>query len=229
MEKKAAELPILKNAGTGPRGISRREAAQLLLSGAAGVALPSMGEAHPIHKHLANTATMQAAEAKTAAEKWAPEFCNAHQNESLVALAERIVPGSTRAQVNRFIDLLLSVESREAQQRFLNSLAAFDGESLRRFKQSFKALSEVQQKELLTAASTQESGRPRGQGARGFGRTSRPPDDQATLTLRDHFDSLKGWIAGAYYSSEVGLRELGWNGEVFHESFPGCQHPGGHS
>jgi len=30
------------------------------------------------------------------------------------ALAERIVPGSTKAQVNRFIDLLLCVDTAEA-------------------------------------------------------------------------------------------------------------------
>ena len=48
------------------------------------------------------------------------------------------------------------------------------------------------------------------------------------LTLRDHFDLLKGWIAGAYYSSEIGMRELGWTGNVVFAEFPGCQHPGGH-
>jgi hypothetical protein len=48
------------------------------------------------------------------------------------------------------------------------------------------------------------------------------------LTLRDHFDLLKGRIAGAYYSSEIGMRELGWTGNVVHATFPGCDHPGGH-
>lgn len=40
---------------------------------------------------------------------------------------------------------------------------------------------------------------------------------------------MKGWVVGAYYSSEVGMRELGWTGDVMFESFPGCEHPGGHS
>lgn len=48
-------------------------------------------------------------------------------------------------------------------------------------------------------------------------------------TLRDRFEHLKGWIVGAYYSSEIGMRELGWTGNVFFASFPGCEHPGGHS
>ena len=35
-----------------------------------------------------------------------------------------------------------------------------------------------------------------------------------------------GWmfISGAYYSSEPGMRELGWTGNVMHEKFAGCEH-----
>jgi hypothetical protein len=45
------------------------------------------------------------------------------------------------------------------------------------------------------------------------------------LTLRDHFDHLKGWIASAYYSSEIGLKELGYTGQMFFQAFPDCTHP----
>ena len=55
------------------------------------------------------------------------------------------------------------------------------------------------------------------------------PTQPPRLTPRDHFDLLKGWIAGAYYSSEIGMRELGWTGNVFFETFPGCDHPDGHA
>jgi hypothetical protein len=47
---------------------------------------------------------------------------------------------------------------------------------------------------------------------------------EKVVTIRDHFDTLKGWISGAYYSSEAGMRELGWTGTVMHEKFPGCEH-----
>ena len=49
------------------------------------------------------------------------------------------------------------------------------------------------------------------------------------LTLRDHFEHLKVWTTGAYYSSEAGLREMGWTGKKFFLDFPGCQHPEGHA
>jgi hypothetical protein len=34
----------------------------------------------------------------------------------------------------------------------------------------------------------------------------------AAATIREHFEHLKSWIAGAYYSSEIGMRELGGRG-----------------
>jgi len=46
--------------------------------------------------------------------------------------------------------------------------------------------------------------------------------------IRDHFDHLKGWVSGAHHSSEIGLKELGYTGQMFFESFPGCPHPDGH-
>lgn len=39
---------------------------------------------------------------------------------------------------------------------------------------------------------------------------------------------LKSWIAGAHYSSEAGMTELGFTGNVFFQSFPACTHAEGH-
>jgi hypothetical protein len=39
---------------------------------------------------------------------------------------------------------------------------------------------------------------------------------------------LKGWISVAYYSSEIGMKELGWTPDRVFASFPGCEHPEGH-
>jgi len=48
------------------------------------------------------------------------------------------------------------------------------------------------------------------------------------VTIRDHFENLKGWIVGAYYSSEPGMRELGWTDNMFFPALPGCDHSDGH-
>lgn len=56
-----------------------------------------------------------------------------------------------------------------------------------------------------------------------------PRTRSATPNLRDYFDHLKDWISMAYYSSEPGMKELGWTGDNFFATFTGCNHAGGHS
>lgn len=211
------------------RRLNRRELLRRLLAGGAGAALPAVAASHPIHMHLMNATTLSEADDKVAASDWAPEFFDLHQSETLVVLAERIVPGSTQAQVNRFIDLLLTVDTQENQEKFLASLSAFEAESLRHFDHPFKEITEDQQNQILTIASAEKPGRPEGpENWSWFAVPSSESSEAFRVTLRDHFENLKGWISGAYYSSEVGMRELGWTGEYIYESFPGCQHPDGH-
>lgn len=206
------------------RNLSRREWVQRMLAGAgAGMAAPAMAAANPAHANLATPA----APAEAAAGEWKPEFFDDHQNQTLIALAERIVPGSTGAQVNRFLDTALSADTQESQKKFVASLNALEGESLRHFTKSFKDLSVDQQNEVLTAASTAQPSDPdfSDDTDEEAGPKSRPP----VANLRDYFDHLKEWISMAYYSSEAGMKELGWTGDNFFESFPGCEHAGGHS
>ena len=214
-------------------GLSRREMVQRLFGGAgAALAIPGVHEEHPIHKHLADAAVLDRADAQAAAADWSPAFLDAHQNETLIVLAELIVPGSTRAQVNRFIDLLLTVDTEESRRSFVTSLSALEAEGLNRYSHPFKSLTREQQIKILTDASTSGSA-----GAIAYRRRRRyelselSPDqspESPAQSLRDHFEDLKSWISGAYYSSEIGMRELGWTGNYFFESFPGCQHPEGH-
>jgi len=149
---------------------------------------------------------------------WKPVFLNQFENRRLVALAERIVPGSEKAQVNRFIDLLLSVDDEKHKKDFVEALAAFEAESGRRFGKRLTALDGAQVDEILTDAAAQPAKMDSSGG-----------DGRESSGLREHFENLKGWISGAYYSSEAGMRELGWNGDYVFASFPGCEHPEGHS
>ena len=223
---RAAESPA-------ERGINRRQVVQRLLGGAgAGLVAPAvaLAEAHPVRKHLMSESTLAAADAKAGAADWSPEFLDPHQNDTLIVLAERIVPGSTQAQSNRFIDLLLSVDTQENQKKFLASMGAFEAEAISTYQHPYKDLTEEQQNAILTKASTEKSGIPEGAGG-GFSWFAVPSKDSGEppkLTLRDHFENLKQWVSGAYFSSEVGMKELGWTGQVMWDSFPGCEHPEGH-
>jgi hypothetical protein len=204
------------NPSTLESGISRREMVRrIMLAGGAGFALPGIAEGHPIARHLANQSAVAETSAEAAKADWSPAFLDQHQSETLEVLGERIIPGSSKAQVNRFIDLLLSVDAQDAQKKFLASLSAFEAESLKRFSHPYKDISASQQDEILTSASTAKPG----ETAEG---------EPRQVTLRDHFENIKSWVAGAYYSSEIGMKELGWTGEVFFTSFPGCQDSSDH-
>src|SRR5262249_38912181 len=155
---------------------------------------------------LANRGAIEQAQQRAAASAYTAEFLDAHQSKTLEVLAEAIVPGSTAAKVAPFLDQLLAVESAENQRAFLGSLGAFDMAAIKKHEKPWLSLTSAEQDALLNEASTADT----------------------KSAFHTHFQNLKDWVAGAYYSSEVGMRELGWNGTVFHRELPGCTHPGGH-
>ena len=221
-------LTVIQEGLGARRGLTRREMVQRLLAGAGvGAAWPMVAASHPIHKLLADEALFFEADARMAAADWTPVFLDAHQNESLIALSESIVPGSAKARVNRFIDLLLSVDTPAHREKFVASLLAIDRESQGRFGHAFTALAENQKIELLTIASKNDPEGREKEAASGESSTEEHAGEFATM-LHGHFENLKGWISGAYYSSEAGMRELGWTGDYVFESYPACDHAEGH-
>jgi hypothetical protein len=211
--KEKPALPVL-----GQPLLKRREVLQGLFAGVgAGVALPGVAETHPM------TPVVAEAQAKVKAPDWKPEFLDAHQLGTVTALCARIVPGSDRALAHRFIDTLLAAEAHHAQRRFLTALGAIDGAAAARFQKPFRALTEAQQIEILTEAAAGESGRKEWVWEPGTPIVE-PERGPEVVNLRDHFDHVKGWIVDAYYSSEAGLKELGYTGQMFFSEFPDCKH-----
>ena len=208
------QLPVVSAGGVG-----RREVLQGLFAGVgAGLLLPGGMEAHT----MAPAFTAAVAKAQTPGAK--PAFLDAHQFATLGVLCARIVPGSEKAVTDRFIDELLAVAESERRQRFLTALGAMEGAALSRFQKPFRALLPAQQGEVLEAASTGKPGREDWVWTPGT-LLEKPEPGPEVVTLRDHFDHLKSWIVAAYYSSEAGLRELGYTGQMFFASFPDCTHP----
>ena len=164
---------------------------------AAGAVWPVVASPHPLHALLIDGGTLDRADAAQHAADWKPLFLNAQQNQTLVDLAETIVPGSTKARVNRFIDLLLSVDTKDSREKLVASLAAMQNASQEKFGREFSRLTASEKEHLLTSVSA-DSGH------------------------QKHFEELKEWISLAYYSSEEGMRELGWTGDHAFRSFPEC-------
>ena len=219
--------PDVIQIATEPRtGIGRRAVLQSLLTGVgASVSLPMVADAHPMQQHLASQKKVATADKKAAAPAYKPEFLDAHQYATLVAISERVVPGSTKARVAPFIDQLLAVDTTTSQRSFLSAMGAFEMQAIDKFGKPWKSLTAAQQDELLTIASTTE----RGLKVTVPAASGRPEVAEGTANLFDHFANLRGWISGAYYSSEIGMRELGWTGEMFFTELPGCTHPDGHA
>src|ERR671911_388623 len=94
-------LPLVESSGLGRREVLQR-------------ALGAMGDA----------------DAKARAAKFKPEFLDEHQHATLASLAERIVPGASKARVSQFIDSLLAVDSTQSQRGFLQALGAFEGHAI---------------------------------------------------------------------------------------------------
>jgi hypothetical protein len=103
-----------------PSGVARRDVIRALVGGVgAGLTLPAVAESHPMHRHLSDASALAEADAAATAKNWKPAFLDAHQIDTLASLAEQIVPGSTQVGVDRFVDLLLSVDTQENQKKFL--------------------------------------------------------------------------------------------------------------
>jgi Gluconate 2-dehydrogenase subunit 3 len=198
----------------------RRRVIQQLAAGAGGlITFPLLASAHPVLQHLRDQSAVGLADGRAAAPDYVPEFLDPHQFATVRSLAERIIPGSTRANSAPFIDQLLTVARPDDQRQFLQALGGFEQLAIGHARVPWTDLSEPQQNDLLTLASTEKSGIPQNTGG---------PPQPARVTIRDHFDHLKGWVVGAYYSSEIGMRELGWTGGMAFPELPGCEHPDGH-
>lgn len=193
------------------------------LAGAAAALRPPAGKAQSATQSSELTPAQSGVDASKdqAAPGWKPLFLDEHQNETLIVLSDLMIPatetpGAKEALVNRYIDLVLAAETPEVQRAFLNSLGYLDGESMRRFKSAFRYLSREDQDNVLhvMAYVVNES--------RWTGQADAKPD-----TGHVHFEALKQRIMTAYYSSQTGAKELGWDGAFAHGPYAGCEHPEG--
>jgi hypothetical protein len=132
--------------------MQRRDALRLLLAGGVLPTLPTdlfafFNGAHP-------------------AEGYALRTLNPHQNDTVVAMSELIIPetdtpGARGARVNEFIDVILTEwANNEERQNFLAGLAGVDKQSNELFGKNFTDASSLQQVTLLRAMDESVAGRP---------------------------------------------------------------------
>ena len=191
--------------------VNRRDALKKLAVGGAAVvgapfwveALTSAAEQHAAHYQAA----------RAAAGPWTPKVLSPAQNETVLALAELIIPqtdtaGATKAGVNQFIDAVLAEAGPAEREKFLTGLAWLDARSQRDAGAPFVKSTPEQQTALLTALSTNRA----------------PAAEDRPGT--DFFTAVKSLTVTGYYTSEVGMKEeMGDDGNLFFLEFKGCTHP----
>ena len=202
--------------------LNRRDLIRAALLATAASALgPSFSLAQAIESGLTPAARGEDGAAFLTNPNWKPVFLNDHQNETLIVVSDVIIPetdtpGAKAAFVNRYLDLLVSVQPTEFQQEFAAALKSIDSESQAEFGKDFRALSREDQIWLLSAwAYPLESSH--------WTERNDPHAKPAGLA-QEHFHRLKALIAAAYYGSEIGQKELGWDGEITHGPYQGCEH-----
>ena len=206
-----------------PQLVSRRDLMRAALFSAAASALgPAFSFAQAVHSDVTAAARGEDGSEFLADPNWKPVFLNEHQNKTLIALGDVVIPatdspGAKDALVNRYLDLLLSVQPTNFQEQFTSALEFLDAESQKQLGNDFVSLSLEDQIWLLTPWAYTR-------GASHWterGETREAPADSG----QQHFDRLKALIAMAYYGSEIGHKELGWDGTVMNGPYKGCEHP----
>ncbi len=130
--------------------------------------------------------------------KWQPRVLDAHQNETIIALAEHIIPrtdtpGATDAKVNRYIDLFLDRDE-ELRHTFLAGLNSLDGHAIEAHGVSFARCTPAQQSDLLASLESNSD---------------------------DFFSFAKTFVARIYFNTPQGFQELNKFGVP---RSPGCEH-----
>ena len=189
---------------------SRRKALKTMAAGAASwptlVVLKGFGQGHAGHYGAKNAPAAKAGAKK--ARPFQPAFFTAAE---FAAVSERIIPtdgtpGAREAKVSEFIDQMVK-ETPELHPLYRQGLAWLDAEARKKHQRPFVKLSAAEQDELLRVlAETKEPS----------------PENQAGVKF---FRSVRGLTIDGFYTSKVGLKELGYTGNTYLLEFKGCTHP----
>ena len=189
----------------------RRQALKLLASGSAISALPSpvLAAFRKIHQELAAAPERKA--------------FNAHQDATVIALAELIIPetetpGAKSVRVNEFMDLIVAEWfSEEERAHFLAGLADVDARTQKLFRKDFVDAATDQQKEILLLLGEEmlSQAAALANAPRGYRGSAPEPENNF------YFD-FRGLTLTGYFTSEAGFKQQ-LRDEIIPGHFGGCK------
>ena len=193
--------------------LTRRDALKKLAAGGVAAAttafwgetLAAAAAQHASHYHQASAADVA----------WTPKVLSAAQNDTVVTLAEIIIPqtetpGATKAKVNQFIDAVLADATPDDRQKFLAGLVWLDGHAVAVEADAapFASLTPDRQLAIVTSLAAATS------------------PGSALQPGAEFFTAMKSLTVTGYYTSEIAMREeIGDDGNMVFAEFKGCTHP----
>jgi len=194
-------------------GIKRREMLQRIgaVPVAAGFAL-SEARAERAHEHVRRGASASALESEPSERRYFDE----HEWATVGVLADLVLPAddrsgsATEAGVPAFIDYALTDdlaeprENEEMQTAVRGGLVWLDRECRTRFSRSFLECEEAQRREVLDAISWPERAAPEMSQGVAF------------------FNLFRDLVASGYWTSEMGMDDIGYMGNTFVAEWTGC-------
>jgi gluconate 2-dehydrogenase gamma chain len=188
--------------------ISRRDILKTLA-----MAVPSGSVLTLIPLQAAQHAHQMVKQEKAAAPSgaYAPKYFTAHQFTTLQSLCQAIIPpdegagGALEAGAPEFIDLLTS-ENKEYQHRLGGGLIWLDATCDARFGKVFSECAAADQKSILDLIAYRKNA-----------------EKDPSLSVGVHFfELLRNLTADGFFTSEIGIKYLGYVGNDYLAEFPGC-------
>jgi gluconate 2-dehydrogenase subunit 3-like protein len=186
--------------------ISRRNVLKSLAMSAAATSV-----LRTIPAQAAEYAHQMIAAEKAATKLYAPKFFAAHEYKTLQTLCQTIIPadadsgGAIEAGAPEFIDLLTS-ENMEYQVTLGGGLMWLDSTCSDRYGKVYLDCAPQQQKEILDQIAY---------------RNSAATDDRLSQGV-EFFSFLRNMTADGFFTSEIGIKYVGYVGNTFLKEFPGC-------
>ena len=189
-------------------GISRRSILKSLTMGAAATSVLRVIPLQAAeHAHRMIMAEKKAAPAGA----YTPKYFDAHGYKTLQTLCQTILPadadsgGAMEAGAPEFIDLLTS-ENKDYQSVLGGGIMWLDGACVDRYGKAFLDCAPEQQKEILDKIAYRKNA------------VSDPSLSQGV----NFFAFLRNMTADGFFTSEIGIKYLGYIGSAFLKEFPGC-------
>jgi gluconate 2-dehydrogenase gamma chain len=154
---------------------------------------------------------VSAHKAASSAGEYTPKFFPEHQYKTLRALCDAIIPpdqesgGALEAGAPEFVDLLTS-ENKDLQLQFGGGIMWLDATCTERYGRTYLQCSSGQRTEMLDLIAFRKNAE----------------KDPRLSPGVEFFSTVRKYTADGFFTSEIGIKYLGYIGNTYLKEFPGC-------